>query len=369
MKNILKVKTRIYIFNAFSNLNSNSDFISGGDRVGLKLLECEDITPIVIAPAIFKKLINREVLFYSSDNLKINNLFFRYIYRVYKTFFILKNILFGKKSEYEIISTSDFFPDTVPAFLFSKKANWYAFTFHLYPLKLNFRDITGRFLQLFSYLLFLSSYKVLTTNSECGNFLKKKFRINSIQIPLGLSKDTNSNNKSIKNRYSLVYLGRIKESKGIYDLPKIMSIVLIRFPDVTLKIIGNGSDKEVHKLKKMIVSFNLTNNIEIYQNLSDSHVAKILDSSYLMVNPSREEGFSLSTLEALWHNLNIVCFELPALKENFNDFDITYTACFNLDEFSQNIINCISQDRFNSYDKSIFNRYSWGAIHHKIFDY
>jgi len=248
MADTSRVDYSIYLFNAYSNLDSKKHFLSGSDRVGIKLIEQESSSTFVIAPRNFQKLLPEKVKFISSDDLKVNNLLFRYVFRTFKTFFILKSLLksLNKKSKIiNIISTSDFFPDVAPSFFFSSKLKWYSFTYHLYPLNFNLRNFLGRSVQVISFLMLKKSYRILTTSKESENFLKKNFHYtNVLNIPLGLDYGLYKGNKE-KNNNDLVFLGRIKKSKGVFDLPEIIKSVVKSFPKLKLFVIGNGNKEDI----------------------------------------------------------------------------------------------------------------------------
>lgn len=364
MKNTSKARASVYLFNAYSNLDSNNVFISGSDRVGLKFLDYES-RALVIAPEIFKTLLPKKISFISSDSTKYKNLHVRYLIRTFKTIFILlklkRNLVIDK-----IISTSDFYPDTLPCYINSRFLSWYAFTYHLYPLKFNLRDLLGRILQIFSYYLFKNSFRVITTSTDCENFLKKNFRnLSILKIPLGIDLNKYKYEQPIKD--CLVYLGRIKKSKGVFDLPEIVFKVKKVYPNVTLKIIGNGDLLSIEKLENLIKKFKLENNIKIYKNLSDFEVLTELQNSKILVQPSYEEGFGLSILEALAANLKVVAFNLPVYQEHFSNFELNVVPTGDTDAFSNKIIFLLKNPYKTKYSPELFQEFSWPHIFKKIF--
>lgn len=363
MRNISRDEQPVYLFNAYSNLDFKTAFISGSDRVGLKLQEQEQKIPVIVAPSIFKKLITNKVIFISSDDLNFKNLFLRYIFRMFKTFKILFEL--SKDSNLKIISTSDFFPDVIPAFSYARNNNWYAFTYHLYPLSFSLRNFLGRLLQLFSYLLFKSSFKVITINSDCENFLEKNFRIKSLKIPLGLN--TISQDLGANKNFDLVYLGRIKESKGVFDLPEIVSKIKIYYPKIKLFIIGNGAFKDLEKLLNLIKTFDVSENIEILKNLTDHEVEEYLMKSKILVQPSYEEGFGLSILEALNFNMRVVAYNLPVYEEHFSEFNLEVVSVSDKNGFAQKTIKLLKNFQNPNYPRNFFNKFSWENIYIKIF--
>lgn len=370
MENTSKGNFSIYLFNAYSNLNPELEFISGSDRVGIELIKQDPSNVYVMAPLIFKKLVPNHVNFIATDTLKINNLYFRYLYRCFKSFSLIKKLMKDfegpSKSDIKIVSTSDFFPDVLPAFFFSNQANWFAFTFHLYPFNFKFRNLLGRFLQLISFTQFKKAKLVVTTSLESENFLKKNFHLNhTLLVPLGIDKSLYYSN--LKKENKLVYLGRIKESKGVYDLPIIMSYLIKDFPGLILEIVGNGSQDEITKLKKLIASLNLNKNIYIKNKVSDQEVREILSKSEILVQPSYEEGFGLSVLEALASGMAIVLYNLPVYEEHFGDFPLHYVPLGNKHSFYLEIKKVLNENKIVNKNENLFIKFSWPEIFVKIF--
>jgi glycosyltransferase involved in cell wall biosynthesis len=367
MKNISKVRS-IYLFNAYSDQTELPNFLSGSDKVGLKLIENESDVVLVLAPFNFKNLIKDEnVLFIETENKFSNSLYISYFKRLLNSLKILYEV--GKKSEgIRIISTSDFFPDVIPSFLFSWKFNWYAFSYHLYPFNRNFRDIFGRVTQVFSFILFFGTRKILTTSMEIENFLSKNFphlakKIN--KIPLGI--DLNLYSSSGYKDKSLVYLGRIKKSKGIFDLPEIIFNLKKVYPNIILNVIGSGSSSDLQLLTKLINSYSLDSNIKVFSNLDDVEVIKKLNSSYILLQPSFEEGFGLAVLEGLASNLHVVAYNLPVYKEHFSSFSIKYIDKFDKEAFTKSILTLLEEGKKVEYPIEIYEPFKWSEIYKKIF--
>ena len=184
-----------------------------------------------------------------------------YILRtIYATIYMLIN---GSKFKY-IYSSSDFFPDVIPSFintLLRPNSYWIQVVHHFYPIWYKragniFYSFMGYYLQKISLKLIKSSHKIICVNKDLYKFFNKYYTRQEIKL-INAGIDLNKikkikkkfNYKKLKKKYSAVFLGRLKPSKGIFDLPKIWKNVLKFKPDATLAIIGEGSAKDKKKIE------------------------------------------------------------------------------------------------------------------------
>ncbi len=96
--------------------------------------------------------------------------------------------------------------------------------------------------------------------------------------------------KKIEKLHHIVFIGRLKKRKGIYDVLKIAET----FPNLNFSIVGNGEEEEI--LKLAIAKKNLRN-VELLGTLTHEELASKLKNMDLHLFPSRSEGFPKVTLE------------------------------------------------------------------------
>jgi glycosyltransferase involved in cell wall biosynthesis len=367
MKSTSKVN-KIYLFNAYSLNNSNEVFISGSDRVGLELIKQDPSNTVVFAPNCFKPLLPQGCIFVTTQDVITKSLVLNYLYRTVKSIQLLKK--YAQGGNY-IISTSDFFCDTIPAFMFSGVLKWYAFTYHLYPSVIrNFslRNLFGNLAQAFSFFLFKRANLVITTNLNSVNYLKYFYNIRNvlkIKLGIGLDKYLSSN----KDRpVDLIFLGRIKNSKGIFELPELISQVAKSVDNLRVEIVGNGDLQDLEKLENLITKFQINRYIKISTGLNDNEVTARLKQSKYLVQLSREEGFGLVILEALASGCQVLGYNLPVYLENFSEFNLKMIENFNQKNLSLLIIDSLNNYQFKSSDKRKFVDFEWGSIYNSIFN-
>lgn len=283
------------------------------------------------------------------------DLFPFYVSYFFRTLYVLIYILFnGSKFNY-IYSSSDFFPDVYPSFfnrILNPNSSWIQVIHHLYPkwrkrpgnILLSF---FGFYLQKISLILIQNCQKIICVNKDLYSLFIKKYKTQRITVVNGgidLKKidqiKKKINYKILKKKYAAVYLGRLKPSKGIFDLPKIWKKVLKNQPNSKLILIGEGSSKDKSKLKNLINKEKIEKYIIIKGFLSYEKVFKIFYQSRVFILPSREEGFGMAILEALSCNLKVVLWNMKVFTSVYKDL-VLKSKCFDLNDFSKKIIKSL----------------------------
>ena len=267
----------------------------------------------------------------------------------------------GSKFDY-IYSSSDFFPDVIPPFLNSllrPSSCWIQVVHHFYPywnkrLGNIVYSFLGYYLQKISLKLIKNSNKIICVNSDLFKFFTKHYvkqDIKLINVGIDLNRIENIKKKfdyiKLKKKYSAVFLGRLKPSKGIFDLPQIWKSVVKSNSNAKLVLIGEGSSKDKKKLRSLILENNLQNSIKIMGFLSFEKIIKIFYQSKVFILPSREEGFGLAILEALTCDLKVVVWDLKVFRTVYNKL-VFKSKCYDINDFSNKIIKIINSKEYNN---------------------
>lgn len=105
----------------------------------------------------------------------------------------------------------------------------------------------------------------------------------------------------------VVYTGRLHEAKGLLELVEAWPLVLERWPNARLWLVGEGPAgldiwDEVHRL-------HLTHSVIMPGSFDE--LTEVLDSADAFVLPSHEEGMSMSLLEAMAAAVPIAASDIP----------------------------------------------------------
>jgi glycosyltransferase involved in cell wall biosynthesis len=329
-------------------MNAYSQGKSGGDiwfiELAKRLKEC-DIT--VVTSLLGKELCEREGLnaeyFIASRELGFVNIIRTYIKRTIRV--ITSNI---KGDIY--YATSDFLPDVLPSYIGKVRnhnAMWVQKIYHLIPKK----RIVSFLAQRLSLMLIKRNADMIFVDNSLlqDDLISLGFSRSKINVvSFGIDIEYFEKIQPSKECYAGVFLGRLKSSKGIYDLIDIWRLVCEAIPKSKLAIIGYGEEKTVKGLKQRIKDCKLDENIKLFGYLMNDEAFSIIKASKVFVFPSHEEGYGIAILEAMACGLPVVAYDLPVYKKNFADSLVT-ASIRDVEGFAQMVIEIYN-------NKMIYNK-------------
>lgn len=111
-----------------------------------------------------------------------------------------------------------------------------------------------------------------------------------------------------------VYVGRIEDvQKNVFLLPRILARALKRRPDVRLTVAGSGPDSD--RLRARFVSAGLENHVDLLGRVDPAEIPALLRRHGVFLLPSRFEGCSNSTLEAMACGCVPLVSRLPGISD------------------------------------------------------
>jgi glycosyltransferase involved in cell wall biosynthesis len=135
-------------------------------------------------------------------------------------------------------------------------------------------------------------------------------------------------------------ISRISSEKGHMYLIKAMEKILVKFPDVKLKIVGTGP--LLNELKELVRALKLEKSIEFTGFVKD--LSSALLSFDIFVLPSYSEGFPLSIMEAMAAGLPVAASEVGGIPEIIDHGKTGYLfPSRNSDAIADTIIRLLSE--------------------------
>tara|TARA_B110001450_G_C17668082_1_gene500687 strand:+ start:10375 stop:11424 length:1050 start_codon:yes stop_codon:yes gene_type:complete len=172
--------------------------------------------------------------------------------------------------------------------------------------------------KLITFLLFKVDTSVVLY-SKIGNSLKEMGYSKKVKLMTTMVNDEVFNFKvkqNLKEATNLIFLSRVEEYKGIYELLKAFDILKLKFPNLKLTIAGFGDaldnvkeEIENKKYKDIFIKGYITGE-EKYSELSNSDI---------FIFPSYSEGMPNAVLEAMAVGLPIITTRVGGLNDFFED--------------------------------------------------
>ncbi|NDK57512.1 glycosyltransferase family 4 protein [Pontibacter fetidus] len=142
-----------------------------------------------------------------------------------------------------------------------------------------------------------ASANIVLSNSWLEWYTNIAPNANWILLPNAISIPCDVNvKKLIKDEVILVYLARIEERKGFYDMLEVMPKFFSAYPNAQLFIAGQG---DLIKVNKLLNEYKISDNIEVLGYINQKQKDELLRKAHLLLLPSYDEGLPMALLEAM----------------------------------------------------------------------
>ena len=164
--------------------------------------------------------------------------------------------------------------------------------------------------------------------------------------------------------YDMCYIGRITKPKGIFDLIKVLKLLLKENIKLKVAVIGAYNNKIKTKLDKLIRKSELQGQVIFFGYVSNKQKIETLKKSKLFISLSYEEGWNISLMEAASYGVPIIAYELCAYTYlNMNYYSIPPGNLIKVRSVIKTILN--DPDLLNKYvenARDCVNTYNYKEI-------
>ncbi len=354
-------------------MNSFSQGKSGSDAVFIEVAKrIPDYNKIIVTSLLGKELCQKSGLkgeyFITTTESEFRHVIRTYLKRTVRALFLKMEVL----EKDILLGTSDFLPDVLPIFWLkakNRRVKWIQHIFHLIPAK----RLTPFLAQKLSFLLIKRRADLVITDNRLLKEELAKFGFDPAKIVvrhpginLGYLEAVGSENAS--GYYEGVFMGQIRPSKGIFDLPQIWKLICQEKPEARMGIIGKGKEGITRKLKKEIERVGMERNIDLLGYLENGRAFATIKASKVFIFPSHEEGFGIAPLEAQALGLPVVAWNLPVFAEVFPK-GMVKVEMGDIRKFAAEILNLLTNpsvhDRLSGEAASNANRFDWDEVSEK----
>lgn len=115
---------------------------------------------------------------------------------------------------------------------------------------------------------------------------------------------------------TLLFLGRLGQRKGVYDLLQAAARIAPRYPALRVLL---GGDGDIEEVRAQALALNIGAQVQLLGWVSGGDKSRLLDQASIYVLPSYNEGLPMSVLEAMAHGLPVVSTPVGGIPEAVSD--------------------------------------------------
>lgn len=162
--------------------------------------------------------------------------------------------------------------------------------------------------------LFRHAFRVVVLSEEWNQWARSVEPASSVtEIPNSLAMSTGAQADSMAEGHpTILFLGRIGEAKGTFDLLLAFEKVLKVLPSARLVI---GGDGDIIRLNGAISKLHLEHAVEYVGWVDTSAKAKLLASCWVFALPSYKEGLPMGILEAMAYSRAVVASPVGGIPQ------------------------------------------------------
>lgn len=166
-------------------------------------------------------------------------------------------------------------------------------------------------------------------------------------------------------RSDALFIGRINEAKGIYDMLKVVEQVKRVYPDFLLAIMGQGDDRTEALFKERIKQLSLQDNVYFLGYRTGQEKFDIIKSARIFLFLSETESVPIAPLEAVCSGLKTIVYDLDAYDMYKNNEVIIFKKN-NYEAVAKKVIEIFhSGDFVNPRGRLLLEHFDWEKIAQK----
>ncbi len=162
-----------------------------------------------------------------------------------------------------------------------------------------------------------------------------------------------------------LFIGRINETKGIYEMLKILSYVRKEIPFFQLAIVGKGDEMTERRFRKAVKAAGLERNIQLLGPKIGEEKFRIIKRSkcFWFFSISRSESFGVALLEAVCSGVPAFAYDLPPFRDIYRNGEVTLVKTHDHAAAAEKITSLFKKGDFsNAQGEKLLSRFQWDII-------
>lgn len=208
--------------------------------------------------------------------------------------------------------------------------------------------------------------KIFVVSGDLQDFmLKEGFNKDKIILSSnGIENDLIEKSKVDNNLdIDALFVGRINEAKGIYDMLEVLKIIQEEYPDFKLAVMGGGDEVTKRKFREKIKKVGLENNVQFMGFQTGLNKFNIIKSSRCFLFLSLRESFGIALLEAVCSGIPAFAYNLPQFSRIYQNGEIDVSPLGDYELVATKIIRLFKDGDFiNEKGRLLLSKYSWDKV-------
>lgn len=169
----------------------------------------------------------------------------------------------------------------------------------------------------------------------------------------------------IDTKYNIdaLFMGRINEKKGIYDMLEVLDVVRKDYPHFQLGILGEGDPATKAAFKNKIMERGLERNVQFFGYKTGLDKFRLLKSCKCFLFLSHDESFGVALLEAVCAGKYAFVYDLPPFRNIYQNEEVFVSNKGDFLSVGKNIIKFLKKNKFqNEKGELLLEKYDWDSI-------
>ena len=252
-----------------------------------------------------------------------------------------------------------------------KKIKWVTTLANVVPR----RDEGNKIIRFLAWIFFRISLRMIrradavfaSTPEIKGYLIKKGFLENEV-VETGFAVENEMIEMARANdryRIDALFVGRINETKGIFDMLKVLSLVTKKYPDFQLVFMGGGDATTKKKFQRKIKETGLENNVQFlgYKNGMEKYNIIKSAKNFWFLSVSKSESFGVALLEAVCSGIPAFAYDLPQFSRLYLNSEIDISPRGDYKTVAERVIKLFESGNFHNIEgEKLLGKYSWEKI-------